>query len=68
MTANLVIQGEDVATAVSRVSLYAFFGMLLGAIVAALGAFVGSPHPKRRRLLRERHPGAPTGTYEPTAT
>ncbi|MFD3000778.1 hypothetical protein ACFS7Z_10430 [Pontibacter toksunensis] len=36
--------GGDVASAVSKAAIYAFFGLLLGAIAAAIGGKVGEPH------------------------
>ena len=36
--------GGDVASAVSKAAIYAFFGLLLGAIAAAVGGKVGEPH------------------------
>lgn len=36
--------GEDVASAVSKAAIYAFFGLLLGAIAAAIGGKLGEPH------------------------
>ncbi|WP_266204331.1 hypothetical protein [Pontibacter kalidii] len=35
--------GGDVASAISKAAIYAFFGLLLGAIVAAIGGKVGEP-------------------------
>lgn len=36
--------GGDVASAVSKAAIYAFFGLLLGAVAAAIGGKVGEPH------------------------
>jgi hypothetical protein len=36
--------GGDVASAVSRAAIYAFFGLLLGAIAAGVGGKLGEPH------------------------
>ncbi|MCC9135532.1 hypothetical protein ACFSKU_13520 [Pontibacter silvestris] len=36
--------GGDVASAISKAAIYAFFGLLLGAIAAAVGGKVGEPH------------------------
>ncbi len=36
--------GGDVASAVSKAAIYAFFGLLLGAIAAGVGGKVGEPH------------------------
>lgn len=38
------VVGSDLASAVSKVAIYAFFGLLLGAIAAAVGGKLGEPH------------------------
>jgi hypothetical protein len=38
------VVGSDVASAVSKASIYAFFGLLLGAIAAGIGGKLGEPH------------------------
>jgi hypothetical protein len=38
------VVGSDVASAVSRAAIYAFFGLLLGAIAAGIGGKLGEPH------------------------
>lgn len=38
------VVGDDVASAVSKAAIYAFLGLLLGAIAAGIGGKLGEPH------------------------